>query len=227
MDNRTLFSLMQLNGGTFPSGSFSQSWGLETYVADGGVKNAEQFSAFLTMYIDSVLARCEGPIAFEAIRLSKEWRLPDLIELEELSVAVKLTKESRAASLRSGKAFLRIVSSIFQDEKIAQIAGGFGEDGMSYPVAYGVLCGRIGIDAEEAVAAFLFNAAGALVQSAVKLVPLGNIEGQRALLAAGAALERAVKTGMETGADRITNFAPGLDIASMAHETLPVRLFMT
>ena len=40
MGKNQLFYLMQLAGGTFPSGGFSQSWGLETYVAEGTITDS-------------------------------------------------------------------------------------------------------------------------------------------------------------------------------------------
>ena len=49
--NNQLFYLMQMAGGTFPSGGFSQSWGLETYVADGTVSDSTSFKEFATSYL--------------------------------------------------------------------------------------------------------------------------------------------------------------------------------
>ena len=42
-----IFYLMQLAGGTFPSGGFSQSWGLETYVSEGKICDSSTFGDFL------------------------------------------------------------------------------------------------------------------------------------------------------------------------------------
>ena len=57
-----LFYLMQIAGGTFPSGGFSQSWGLETYVSCGKVADEQSFVEFAETYLESTLALCEGPI---------------------------------------------------------------------------------------------------------------------------------------------------------------------
>ena len=47
-----IFYLMQLAGGTFPSGGFSQSWGLETYVSEGKICDSSTFSNFLEVYLE-------------------------------------------------------------------------------------------------------------------------------------------------------------------------------
>lgn len=61
-----LFYLMQMAGGTFPSGGFSQSWGLETYVSQGLVTDDRTFIEFTTTYLESTITRCEGPLMREA-----------------------------------------------------------------------------------------------------------------------------------------------------------------
>ena len=117
---KQLYYLMQISGGTFPSGAFSQSWGLETYVAQGKISNEAGFRDFMETYMESMLAGCEGPVLCEAYRLSQQWEEKKIDELEELSCAVRLTKESRESSLKMGKAFLRIMAEVMNDNKRAE-----------------------------------------------------------------------------------------------------------
>ena len=66
MSKKKFYALMQMNGGTFPTGGFSQSWGLETYVAEGKVYDSDTFEKFLDVYLDSCIGRCEGPVLIRA-----------------------------------------------------------------------------------------------------------------------------------------------------------------
>ena len=222
-----LFYLMQMAGGTFPSGGFSQSWGLETYVAEGAVTDDGSFIAFTEAYLESTVARCEGPLMREAYKLAASGDIEGLEELEELSVAVKVTKESRESSIRMGKAFMRIMSDVLNDEVVSQLKRKYGAAGITYPVIYGAVCGRLGIDSEEAVKAFVFSTVNGLVQCAVKLVPLGNTQAQQVMQQLYPAMESAVKCSMAVELDDISNFCPGLDIASINHEFLNTRLYMS
>lgn len=222
-----LFYLMQIAGGTFPSGGFSQSWGLETYVACGKVTDEKSFMEFAQTYLESTLASCEGPIMCRAYELAGDWDSDKIKELEELSCAVKVTKESRESSVRMGKAFMRIMADITDDEKLPQIKGLCGPEGITYPVIYGLVCGRIGLDMEKAMESFVFSTVNALVQSAVKLIPLGNKQAQKILLELYPAMEETVRKGLKTPVSEISNFCPGIDIASIAHESLPTRLYMS
>lgn len=222
-----LFYILQFAGGTFPSGSFSHSWGLETYVSNGKVKNAKEFMDFLQMYLEAVIGRCEGPSISKAYDLAANWDEKGLIELEELLTAMKLTKESKEASLRTGKALMRIASSILNDKKIEDYYKKYNKEGISYALAYGIICGRLEIEKKNALSSFVYSTVNALVQSAIKLVPLGNVEAQKILIDAYDMMEKAVAMSLEIDIDHISNFCPGLDIASMVHENLPVRLYMS
>lgn len=226
-EKNRLFYLMQLAGGTFPSGGFSQSWGLETYVSDGRVKSAEAFMTFAKVYMERTVGSCEGPILHKAYKLADHWSVDEICELESLSCAVKLTKESRESSLRMGKAFLRILSGVLEDPQIDELAKTFMAKGISYPVVYGLVCGKLRIGAHASMEAFVFSTVNALVQSAVKLIPLGNTEAQKVLLDLQPAMGQAVDQSLSTDIEDISNFNPGFDIASMAHEVLPVRLYMS
>ncbi len=225
--DKQLFYLMQIAGGTFPSGGFSQSWGLETYVAQGTVHDDESFIEFTESYLESTVARCEGPVMREAYSHAAAGALDQLMELEELSCAVKVTKESRESSIRMGKAFFRIMKEVMDDEFISSLKKKCSPAGISYPVIYGAVCGRLGLDIEESMKAFVFSTVNALVQSAVKLIPLGNTQAQQVLMRLYPVMENAVKTSLQLPVEEISNFCPGLDIASINHEFLTTRLYMS
>ena len=224
---KQLYYLMQISGGTFPSGSFSQSWGLETYVAQGKISNEAGFRDFMETYMESMLAGCEGPVLCEAYRLSQQWEEKKIDELEELSCAVRLTKESRESSLKMGKSFLRIMAEVMNDDKIKELKSRYGAVGISYPVAYGAVCGRSDIALRDSVDAFVFSSVNALVQSAVKLVPLGNTQAQKILMNLYPMMEKTADEIMEIPVEAISNFCPGIDIAGIMHEYLPARLYMS
>lgn len=222
-----LYKLLQLNGGTFPTGGFSQSWGLETYVAEGKINSAETFKAFLDTYLVACIGKCEGPIICSAYKAAQKNDYEELREIEVFSKAAKVTKESREGALRMGKAFIRIMEATLPDERTTQLLQAMGTKEITYPVAYGFFCQLMDIPMEEALEAYVYSTANTLVQSAIKLIPLGNTEAQRILFVSDAVMEKTVKLALATEPKDITNFCPGIDIASIRHETLPVRLYMS
>ena len=222
-----IFYLMQLAGGTFPSGGFSQSWGLETYVSEGKICDSSTFGDFLEVYLEYTVGSCEGPLICEAYRLARAGNVAAIKELEMLSCAVKVTGENRESALRMGKALLRIAADMTEDKLIKELNDIYGRKGISYPVIYGVVCGRLDTGLDDAVRAYVFSTANSLVQSALKLIPLGNTEAQKILFDSGELMEHVSDICMKTGIDEISNFCPALDIAGIRHETLGVRLYMS
>jgi hypothetical protein len=94
-EKEMLFMLLQLAGGTFPTGGFSQSWGLETYVFNGQVTGEESFRRFLGASIDTTLCGLEGPTLCRAYDLTAQGDMDGLKELDKKITAMKLTRESR------------------------------------------------------------------------------------------------------------------------------------
>ena len=227
MREEQLFFLLQLAGGTFPAGGFSQSWGLETFVTDGRVANVRDCRKFLAVYLDAVIAACEGPVLREAVKYAAERNSGALSGLETLSLAMKLSKESRESSLRTGKALLRIAAEITEDAELAVFYDTYRQSGITNASAFGIICGRVGVCEKQALEAYVFSTANGIVQSAVKLVPLGNTEAQRLLLEMRPAMSECVSKSMALDISDITNFSPCLDLANIWHETLPVRLYMS
>ncbi len=228
----SILCLLQLAGGTFPTGSFSQSWGLETYISRGEIKNYEQFREFLIIYLENVLVKCEAPALCKAYDLGSsslpnDQLLKELAELDQLLTAMKLTRESKEASLRTGKAFLRIITEVIEDLKIRQYYENYHREGLNFSISFGLTCGRFQLGRRNTLEGFLFSSINGLIQSAIKLVPLGNSEAQRLSFSMQDYIKRGADTAEKLLVSDICNFSPGLDIASMNHEDLPTRLYMS
>lgn len=230
MDKEQLFALLQFAGGTFPTGSFSQSWGLETYVATGRVHDLMSFQRFLQAYIQEVLAHFEGPVLCKAYDLIQNETAKDysiLEPLDELVTAMRLTLESREASHRTGKALIRIAATMLELEELKAYYESGKETGINYPVAFGLLASLMGVPKEEALSAFLFSAVNGIVQSGVKLIPLGNGEAQKLILQSYKTIGAAVEEALTTPFEEIYSFCPAFDLASIHHEELETRLYMS
>ena len=230
MNKNQLFSLLQFAGGTFPTGAFSQSWGLETYVATGKVYDLKSFQEFLHAYIQGVLAHFEGPVLCRAYELIQNETTADytvLEPLDELVTAMRLTRESREASHRTGKALIRIASAMLDRKELTAYYESRKESGTNYPVAFGMLSALMEVPKEEALSAFIFSAVNGIVQSGVKLIPLGNGEAQKLIMQNYETIGGAVEEALATPFEEIYSFCPAFDLASIHHEDLETRLYMS
>lgn len=239
MDRMKLLPLLQIAGGTFPTGAFSQSWGLETYVAEGKVHDLSSFRGFLESYTLRVLGTLEGPALCRAFQLTLPALLEqddsagnlaenrELLELDQMVTAMRLTRESREGSKRTGKALLRVAAEMTGREDLADLYAKSSKEGINMPVAFGIVSALLGASMEESLLAFLFNGVNGLVQSAVKLVPLGNSEAQKLVLAFYPVIDCACSVAISTPIENASAFCPAFDLASIRHETLATRLYMS
>ncbi len=78
---------------------------------------------------------------------------------------------------------------------------------------------------DAALTAYVWSWLENQVLAAIKLVPLGQVAGQRLLAALGARIPQVVATAMTLADDDLSTFAPGLALASARHETQYTRLF--
>ena len=223
--DKQLLSLL-FAGGSFPTGSFSHSWGLETYISDNAIKNAAELSAFLDMYIKNVIGRFEGPYFLAAYDAAGR-DLSEVALLDREFTAMKLTKESREASKRTGKSFLRIAAGILDNKDVIAYYDQNSGAGVNYPIAFSLVCSVLAIGRPESLKAFIFSEVNSMVQSGLKLIPLGNMQAQQVLLGSLPIIEESVRTACATELADAGVFCPGLDIASARHETLQTRLYMS
>ncbi|MFV0527301.1 MAG: urease accessory protein UreF [Lachnospiraceae bacterium] len=221
--------LQQIFAATFPIGSFSHSGGLETFVQEREVYDALTLGDYMYGYLQNVLRHFEGPAFCQAY----EWGLvrdtSEVLRLDEQITAMKLSRESRQASLKTGKAFLRLVGQMPVSESYSRYCEQVQQETCygNYCIAAGFLCANWGLDKRQSVASFLFASLNNMVQTGVKCIPLGQTQGQQVLHAMLEEITKTVEQLCEAAMPQITNFAPMSDIASMQHERLYSRLYMS
>jgi len=96
---------------------------------------------------------------------------------------------------------------------------------LAYPVAVGVAAAGHGIALEPALHAFLHAITANLISAGVRLIPLGQSDGQRVLAALESVVEVTAQRALSTPLDEVGSAAFRADMASMLHETQYTRLF--
>lgn len=209
----------------FPAGGFAYSSGLEAAVQGGAVKDSEGLSRYVEELFTTGLgtreavavatawqgARGEGKKAWEADR-----------ELD----AMMMGTESRHASRQMGRQVLRgaVADEDVSDELreyLQSVEAGHAPGHLA--VAVGLALGAAGWTREQAVTAFLYQQAVGFVSASLKLLPVGQREGQR-LLAAWAPMLSNLSRRAAAG-DIMTAWTPVHDIYAMRHARLESRLF--
>jgi len=103
VDGDAFLAALQLGDSLFPSGAFTQSSGLETLVADGEVTAAADLRALLRTHLVHRLARADLPVLLAVHDAAAAGDLDTVLEADRLLAAVKLAREERTASARTGR----------------------------------------------------------------------------------------------------------------------------
>jgi Urease accessory protein UreF len=228
MMNKQLF-LYQLCDSSFPTGSFSHSYGFETYMEDGTIHDAKSFNKWLDCYLHQQLCYTEGLaicIVFKAVMADD---FTQICEISQHLEAQCLAKETRLANQKIGQQFLTLGSTLIQHEyiKTYQKLIKTGEIIAHPAIVFALLSYAAKATVDETLQAFLMNNITTLIQNAVRGVPLGQTEAQQILLSYQTKIDGTIATIKTLPQKAFGAVAPGLEIAQMRHETLFARNFMS
>lgn len=208
-----LLDLLQVVDRSFPTGGFVHSHGLEWLLRHRAV----DLEPALHLRLNGQLA------PFELVFLVSVWHA-EPAALDARYHAMLLPRESREASARVGQQFLRAARDLFPGD-VLDAASALRH--AHAPIAFGMVGQALGLAPYAAATVYAFQTIRAQISAAQRLTRLGQVEAQRLLHRMKPAIVRAADAALRTPLERAAPFAPLLDVASMAHERLPVRLFVS
>lgn len=225
-DAAALYRLMAWLSPAYPVGAFSYSSGLEWAVEAGDVTDAETLRRWLSVVIGEGGGFCDAVFFAHAHAAAAADDEPALCEVAELAAAFAPSKERHLETTAQGAAFVTATRAAWPCGALDRLAAAW-DGAIAYPVAVGVAAAGHGIPAELALPAFLHAVAANLISAGVRLIPLGQTDGQRILAALEPAVIAAAKRALTTPLEEVGSAAFRADIASMRHETQYTRLFRT
>lgn len=224
-----LASLLHLSDPTLPIGAYTHSNGLETYIQNKIVHDKKTAQEFVENMVQYNLKYNDGvfvKLAYEAMQNND---LNEILKLDEECTALKAPKEIRQASKKLGlrliKIFKRRVDSDLVKEfelKIKQ-----NEAYANYAIVYGIYASLLNIPLFEALFSFYYTSVSGIVTNAVKLVPLGQLDGQDILFDLYQLIEKTAEETIELNRDYVGLCNTSFDIRCMQHERLYSRLYMS
>lgn len=208
-----LLTLAQWLSPSFPIGAFAYSHGLEAAVQAGWVRDADALQEWLA----DVLTEGTGRSDAIWLRCAMGADGAALPALDAQARAFAASAERLREADRQGAAFAQTVNAVW----------GLDVPPVLLPLAVGAAARQAGIPEGEAVALYLHAFVSNLTSAAIRLVPLGQTEGQRVLAALIPLCTRIADEtlGLTPGDIHSTCFLS--DIAAMRHETLETRLFQS
>ena len=219
-----LYRLMAWLSPAYPVGAFSYSSGIEWAVEAGDIKDAGSLKAWLGVMLAEGGGFCDAVVFARAHRAIEAGDDKALRAVAELAAAFAPTKERHLETTAQGNAFVEATRAAWATPALDRLKACW--DGpVAYPVAVAVASAGHGVALAPALSAYLQAVAANWVSAGVRLVPLGQTDGQRVLAALEPIVAATAKHALATKLDDIGSAAFRADLASARHETQYTRLF--
>ena len=217
-----LYRLMAWLSPAYPVGAFSYSSGIEWAVEAGDITDATTLQRWLTTLIGSGGGFCDATLMVHAYRATAGNDDQALNDVATLAAAFAPSKERFLETTAQGRAFIEATNAAWPCLALSRLAA---TRPLAYPVAVGAATAGHDIPLEAALTAFLHAVAANLISAGVRLVPLGQTDGQRVLASLEPVIATTASRALVTSLDDIGGAAFRSDIASMRHERQYTRLF--
>ncbi|MBO1075634.1 urease accessory protein UreF [Roseomonas marmotae] len=224
IDAAALQRLLSWLSPAYPVGAYTYSHGLERAVEDGAVRDRATLVDYLRSVLEAGAGRIDAALLAAAFRAAEAGGDAALDDVADLAAAWRGTAETALETMAQGSAFLRVTTAAWPDARLAAFARRHGSS-IAHPVALGAAAAWQGVPLRAALFGFLSAFAANIVSAGVRLVPLGQTDGQVATAALLPVIEAATEAGLTADPDRLGTAAPMLDLFSLRHETQYTRLF--
>lgn len=227
--SKNSLALFQLCDSSFPTGAFSHSYGLESYVQDDRVHDQPSFLQWLNVYLNEQLIYSDGlasRLVYEALEIGdfdRIWKLDRMLTVQNLP------RETREGTQRIGDRMLKLVESLYDvpvcleyHERIKK------KQSFGHPAIVFTLIGHhLGVPKSTTTLYYLYSTITTLVQNAVRAIPLGQTAGQKTIQQIQVPLENAAEKVQIIDEEDFGIVSPGLELSQMKHERVNIRIFMS
>ena len=213
--------LMQLCSPMLPIGAYAYSQGLEFAVSSHWVKDEKTTSMWVQGLLANSLTYLDVPLLF---RLHKAWSSNDkksVLYWNDYLYASRDSRELREEEEQLAHALARLLADLGITEAIEWKE----KSRACFLSLFALGAWHWKIPLKEASLGYLWMWAENQVLAAIKLVPLGQTDGQKLLSSTIEMIPDQVLIGSSLEDEEIGYTSPGQGIASALHETQYTRLF--
>jgi len=212
---------------SFPVGAYTYSSGLEHAVERGLATDADSLHDWVETILQAGQGRIDADLFRDAYRAVEADDTDGLESVLEMADAMRGTSELALESAAQGDAFLTAVRASWPDARLDALAGMAArmERKPAYAVAVAAAAAVHAVPLRDALIAFLHAIAANLVSAGLRLVPLGQTDGQRVTARLELVVVAATDAALARSPEDIGAATPMVDWTSMQHEIQYTRLF--
>lgn len=227
MQTHQLSQFLQLNDSLFPTGAFAFSDGLESAVFLEYVQSVEDLSAWLSQYLQAVFMCSEGLAVLKVLKALDQQDWSEVMLLDAQCHALKPAEETRASGVSLGKRLYKSALPLYPHAGLLKVEQMLTQHQLhgQLPVIYAILMQGLGFSTAQILTGFGYTRLAGAVSAAMRLMSIGQAQGQLALSKALEELEQCVKQLEQRQDAPLQSFTPVLDVIQMRHHFLYSRLF--
>ena len=233
MNTNHEFHLMQLADSFFPSGMFGMSGGLESFVKHDKIKTDRDVLKFILHQIHFQIAPCDCVVLSETMVAAQNNDILKIINIDNRFFSMKLVKEIRNASVRSGQQMLNCATYMLSPNNKNKFVRKFQNKIESkqavgtYPVCLGIAAHCLQISRQSAIRMMLYSYSVSVIGAALRLGIIQHLNGQWILMQLAEDINTLSKTITQKSISDIWQLTPFTDILQMVHEHDDSRMFIT
>ena len=222
----TLLRLLHLVSPSLPTGGFAYSQGLEWAVEVAWVKEGKSLELWLKEILKKSITYVDIPIFLRLYDACCAKNIKAFTCWSSMLLACRETSELRQEEKNRGRALASILKNLDPERLDAPgIDDWFGVVSTCQLAGFVLAAANWKIPVREAATGYLWAWIENQVLAGVKIIPLGQTEGQQILQRLSSRIRNAVDMGMALDDDDIGSSLPALAIGSSRHETQYTRLF--
>ncbi len=216
-----LLRLLQLASPALPVGAYAYSQGQEWAVAAGWIHDEASLAAWLDEQLAHTLARVDLPILVRLHAAALRADDAALVRWSRQLIAFRETRELVADDCDRGRALARLL----RDLEIATATPWVGRADVPFATMTAIAAAAWRLPLVPTLHAYAWGWLENQVLAGVKLIPLGQVAGQRLLLTLAAGIPVVVESALGLDDDDLGGALPIVALASSLHETQYTRLF--
>jgi len=222
--------LMQLSDSFFPTGFYTMSNGLETLFDEKRLTGLDDIESFISSLITNQLGPADCVALSNAYDFASSRDIEGIISADRGLYSMKLIKEIRDATCRSGSQMLKCIKSLVKDNDVLNryfVAVKNSETPATHPIVTALSCNIMGIEKKRAVLLMLYGFSASMVGASLRLGLIDHLQSQEIIHRLKPLVKKTVDDNITKKLNEMWQFAPEADVIQILHEQKFSKMFIT